>query len=65
MVRKVVSIFMLGLAGYLVFENRYRVMNMLLRSRLLRRVAVGSIMGLPGIRNKMMNSLFSGPSEFQ
>lgn len=65
MVRKVVSIFMLGLAGYLVFESRYRVMNMLLRSRLLRRVAVGSIMGLPGIRNKMMNSLFSGHSEFQ
>ncbi|MBT2677504.1 hypothetical protein J7E38_00745 [Bacillus sp. ISL-35] len=65
MARKMVSIFMLGLAGYLVFENRYRVMNMLLGNSFLRRVAVGSIMGLPGIRSKMMGSLFSGPSEFQ
>jgi hypothetical protein len=65
MVRKMVSIFMLGLAGYLVFENRYRVMNMLLGNRFLRRIAVGSIMGLPGIRSKMMNSIFPGPSEFQ
>ena len=65
MARKMVSIFMLGLAGYFVFENRYRFMNMLLGNRFLRRVAVGSIMGMPGIRSKMMNSLFSGPSEFQ
>ncbi|MBT2693462.1 hypothetical protein [Bacillus sp. ISL-55] len=65
MARKIISIFMLGLAGYFVFENRYRVMNMLLGNRFLRRVAVGSIMGLPGIRSKMMDSVFSGPSEFQ
>ncbi|RSD27441.1 hypothetical protein [Mesobacillus subterraneus] len=65
MVRKIISIFMLGLASYFVFENRYRLMNMLLGNRFFRRVAVGSIMGLPGIRSRMMQSVFSGPSEFQ
>jgi hypothetical protein len=65
MVRKLVSIFMVGLAGYFLFENRFRVMNILLGNRFLRRVAVGSIMGMPGVRGKMLQSVFSGPSDFQ
>lgn len=65
MIRKMISIFMLGLAGYFLFENRYRVMNVLLGNRFLRTLAVSSIMGLPGVRSKMMQSVFSGPSEFQ
>ncbi|MEH7441101.1 hypothetical protein V7201_02085 [Bacillus sp. JJ1122] len=65
MVRKMISIFMVGLAGYFLFENRYRVMNVLLGNRFLRRVAVGSLMGLPGVRSKMLQSVFSGPSDFQ
>jgi hypothetical protein len=63
--RKLLSIFMIGLAGYYLFENRYRVMNGLLGNRFLRRLAVGSLMGLPGVRNKMLQSVFSGPSDFQ
>ena len=65
MVRKMISIFMVGLAGYFLFENRFRVMNILLGNRYLRRIAVGSIMGLPGVRSKMLHSVFSGPSDFQ
>ena len=65
MLRRVFSIFMIGLAGYYLFENRYRVMNGLLGNRFLRRVAVSSLMGLPGVKNKMLQSVFSGPSEFQ
>lgn len=65
MARKMISIFMVGLAGYFLFENRYRVMNVLLGNRFLRRLAVSSIMGLPGVRSRMVQSVFSGPSEFQ
>lgn len=65
MARKIISIFMMGLAVYVLFDNRYRVMNILLGNRFLRRLAVGSIMGLPGVRSRMMQSVFSGPSEFQ
>jgi hypothetical protein len=65
MARKMISIFMMGLAVYVLFDNRYRVMNILLGNRFLRRLAVGSIMGLPGVRSRMMQSVFSGPSEFQ
>lgn len=65
MLRKVFSIFMIGLAGYYLYENRYRIMNGLLGNRFLRRVAVSSLMGLPGVKNKMLQSVFSGPSEFQ
>lgn len=63
--RKLFSIIMIGLAGYYLFENRYRVMNGLLGNRFLRRLAVGSMMGLPGVRNKMLSSVFTGPSKFQ
>lgn len=65
MLRKMFSIFIIGLAGYYLYENRYRVMNGLLGNRFLRRVAVSSLMGLPGVRNKMLQSVFSAPSEFQ
>jgi hypothetical protein len=65
MVRKMLSIFMVGLAVYYLFENKYRVMNGLLGNRFLRRIAVYSLMGLPGVRNKMLQSVFSGPSDLQ
>lgn len=62
MVRKIISIFMIGLAGYYLFENKYRVMNGLLGNRFIRRLAVSSLMGVPGVRNKMLKTVFSGPS---
>lgn len=65
MLRKIFSIFMIGLAVYYLFENRYRVMNGLLGNRLLRTAAIGSIMSLPGIREKMVQTVFSPPSDFR
>ncbi len=62
--RTITSIFMIGLAGYLGFKNRYRLLNVLLGSGIARRWFVGSIMSIPGIRNKMMQTVFSRPAEW-
>jgi len=54
---------MIGSVGYFGYRYRYRLMNVLLGTGWIRRMAVGSVMNIPGIRNKMMQSMFGGPSE--
>ncbi|MEW9049633.1 MAG: hypothetical protein AB2392_00645 [Neobacillus sp.] len=58
MSRMLTSIFMIGSLGYFGFRYRYRIINLLLRSGWLRRVTVGSIMSFPGVKRKMMESVF-------
>ncbi len=62
--RTIVSIFMIGLAGYLAFQNRFRLINILLGSGFTRKLFVGSLLSIPGIRNKMMQTVFSRPTEW-
>ncbi|MBU8879384.1 hypothetical protein BGM26_10350 [Bacillus sp. FJAT-29790] len=63
---RLLSIFMIGLGGYLVFQNRYRVMNVLFGNSFIRRILVNSFMSLPGIRDRMMKSVFpSSPADFR
>jgi hypothetical protein len=64
MSRMLTSILMIGSIGYFAFRYRYRIINMLLASGWMRRIAVGSIMSLPGVKRKMMQSVFGGPSEW-
>ncbi|NMD71846.1 hypothetical protein HHO41_16225 [Bacillus sp. DNRA2] len=56
------SIFMIGLAGFLAIKNRYRILNLLLGSGFTRRLFVGSILSMPGVRDKMMQTMFSRPA---
>ncbi|MDQ0975849.1 hypothetical protein F4694_001782 [Bacillus niacini] len=63
MSRMLTSIFMIGSIGYFVFRFRYRIINLMLRSGWMRRIAVGSIMSFPGVKNKMMQTVFGGPTE--
>lgn len=65
MLKKLASFILFSLAGYFVYQNRYRVMNGILGNAMLRRFAVGSLMGIPGIRQKLFQTVFSGPSEFR
>lgn len=65
MLTRLMSIFCLFMASYLVFQNRYRVMNILLGNTLLRRLAVSSLMGMPGLRRRMYQSVFSSPNDWQ
>ena len=63
MSRVITSIFFIGSIGYFGFRYRYRLINLLLASGWLRRLAVGSIMSFPGVKNKMLQTVFGGPSE--
>ena len=47
MSRVITSIFLIGSIGYFGFRYRYRLINLLLASGWLRRLAVGSIMSFP------------------
>ncbi|WNS74295.1 hypothetical protein RRV45_15400 [Bacillus sp. DTU_2020_1000418_1_SI_GHA_SEK_038] len=61
---RIISIIMIGVSGYFLFQNRYRAMNVLFRSTILRRIFVSSIMGLPGVKDRLMKLVFStGPAE--
>ncbi|NWQ40024.1 hypothetical protein MLOOGBEN_04850 [Bacillus sp. EB106-08-02-XG196] len=68
MSRMLTSIFMIGSIGYFAFRFRYRIINLLLRSGWMRRIAVGSFMSFPGVKSKMMQTVFGGagqrPSEW-
>ncbi|WP_160721685.1 hypothetical protein [Bacillus sp. USDA818B3_A] len=62
MSRLLTSIFMIGSIGYVVFRYRYKIINVLIGTGWMRRLAVGSIMSFPGIRQKLISSVFGGPS---
>ncbi|PLR89492.1 hypothetical protein [Bacillus sp. T33-2] len=64
MIRRLVSFMVVCLAGYYVFQNRYRLMNTVLGNLVMRRVLAGSMIGIPGVRNRIMQSVFSGPSDW-
>ncbi|AZU63330.1 hypothetical protein [Neobacillus mesonae] len=63
MSRMLTSILMIGSIGYFAYRYRFRLINLLLASGWLRRVALGSIMSFPGVKNKMLKTVF-GPSEW-
>jgi hypothetical protein len=58
------SIFMIGTAGYLAYRYRFRLLNTLIGTGWIRRIAVGSMMQLPGVKKKMMQAVFGGPSDW-
>lgn len=62
MARLMTLIIMIGTIGYTIFRYRYRLMNMFLGTGYLRKWIVRSMMSFPGIRKRMMNLVFSGPS---
>lgn len=59
---RIFSILLLGVGGYLVLQNRFRIVNSLLSNRYIRTFAVSSLMKLPFVRNQMMKTVFSGGS---
>ncbi|KAB2338517.1 hypothetical protein F7731_02855 [Cytobacillus depressus] len=60
--RILLSILAIGISGYLIFQNRYRAMNVLFRNALLRRIFVSSLMGLPGVKDRMLKMVFPSSS---
>jgi hypothetical protein len=64
MSRMLTSIFMIGTIGYFTYRFRYRLLNAIIGTGWIRRLAVGSIMSMPGIKRKLFQSVFGGPSEW-
>lgn len=58
------SILMIGTVGYLAFRYKYRLLNVLIGTGWVRRLAVGFAQKLPFSRNKLMQFVFGGPSEW-
>ncbi|WP_053367139.1 hypothetical protein [Bacillus sp. FJAT-27245] len=56
------SAVMFSAAGYLIYRNRYRLMNILLGTGWVRKAAVRTIMGMPGVKRRMMDSVFGEPN---
>jgi hypothetical protein len=58
---KFVSIILIGLAGYYLIQKRYRFLNVIFRSPIFRQYFIRFIMNIPGLRKKMLNTVFSRP----
>ncbi|MDP4163028.1 MAG: hypothetical protein Q8906_13480 [Bacillota bacterium] len=64
MSRMITSILMIGTLGYFGYRYRYRLLNVIIGTGWMRRLAVGSVMNMPGVKDKMMQSMFGGPSKW-
>lgn len=64
MSRMLTSIIMIGTVGYFAYRYKYRLLNALIGTGWIRRLAVGSAIRLPGVRNRLMQAVFGGPSEW-
>lgn len=56
------SILAIGLGGYFIYQNRYRLINVIFGYPFIRRFLVSSFMGFPGVRDRMMKTVFSPPA---
>lgn len=59
MLRLIIQIFLVGLVVYAGYQNRYRLLNVVLSSGILRRFLVTKSLNMPMFRDKMMQSMFS------
>lgn len=56
---KILSIFLIGVGGYYLFQKRFRVLNVVLGNTMIRQFFVRTLMNIPAIRSRMMGSVFS------
>ncbi|WP_428909113.1 hypothetical protein [Niallia sp. Krafla_26] len=60
---RILSILLMGVGGYFLFKKRFRFLNAALGNPLIRKIAVNAFMRIPGMRNRIMGSVFSqGPN---
>jgi radical SAM superfamily enzyme with C-terminal helix-hairpin-helix motif len=55
---RIVSVLLIGIGGYFLFQRRYRFINIILGNTVIRRLFIRTIMNFPGIKNRMMSSIF-------
>ncbi|CAH0269924.1 MULTISPECIES: hypothetical protein [Peribacillus] len=59
MLRLIIQIFLVGLVVYAGYQNRYRLINVVLSNGILRRFLVTKSLDMPMFRDKMMQSMFT------
>lgn len=55
---KVLSLILIGIGGYFLFQKRFRVVNFILGNTISRRLFVAAMMNIPGVKSRMMNFVF-------
>lgn len=58
------SMVLVGIGGYYAYKNRFRLVNIVLGSPMIRRIVVSSLMNVPYVRNLMTKTVFSGRPAF-
>ncbi len=58
MIKRLFSAAMMLMAGYVIFQNRYRLMNMFLGNPAVRNLAVGTLMSIPLVRKWIIQAVF-------
>jgi hypothetical protein len=48
----------LAVAAVLLYQNRYKLLNMILGMKLLRVLAIRGFLKLPGVRDKIVQDMF-------
>lgn len=56
---RILSILFMGFGGYFIFKKRFRFLNTALGNPMIRKIAVSAFMRIPGMRNRIMGSVFS------
>jgi len=56
---RILSIIIISVGGYYLFQKRFRVLNVILGNTIIRRFFVSSLMSIPAIKNRMMSNVFS------
>lgn len=56
-----ITFFFLLLSGiYVIYKNRYRIINIIFGNRIIRRMFVSVMMSFPFVRKRMVDAVFSG-----
>ncbi|MFE8702472.1 hypothetical protein ACFYKX_17890 [Cytobacillus sp. FJAT-54145] len=61
---RLLSFILIGIGGFYLFQNRFRVVNIVFGNPMIRRVFVTSIMSIPAVRNRMMKTVFPQPNNW-
>lgn len=48
----------LSIAAMLIYQNRYKLLNMILGMKLLRTIAIRGFLKIPGVRDKIVQDMF-------
>lgn len=59
MIRWVLQVFAIGLAVYVSYANRYRLLNLILANGMIRKFLVTRSLNIPFVRDRMMGTVFN------